>query len=51
VATELQEERDSGPKFDKQEMTMALWKRDWVYKAVQKDFKMMEDHPIIANTH
>ena len=51
VASELQEERDSGAKFDKHEMTMALWKRDWVYQAVQNDFDIMEKHPVMANTH
>lgn len=51
VATELQEERDSGPKFDRKEMTMALWKYDWVYEQVQHDFDLMEKHPILANNH
>ena len=51
VASELQEERASGPKFDKHELTMALWKKDWVYQAAQKDLEMMEKHPILANTH
>ena len=34
VATELQEERDSGPKFDKKEMTMASWKYEKEYDKI-----------------
>jgi len=45
TATELVEERAKGLNFDKNEMTMAFWKYDWVYEAVMNNFDLMEKHP------
>ena len=51
VASELVEERANGRHFDKEEMGMAFWKWEWVIDKMRDDFKLMEKHPIMANTH